>query len=283
MQGKAATQLSAVLRVAGSRSVVSSAVPRLVGLVRPGSLSGRGAAMWALGPEAVAPAPRSTRALVAAARVPPAEPDLAGALQLLLPHNIWSEHSLNGVQLACMRPGSVADSTASGLARTLAESSAVLARLSFSRERGWLRQLLFLSTLSGAPAVATRGRAPNKWTKALRGEADQQQARLQILMEIHNVGCAGRGFLHVVRGIFANGFKVAQLVTPRFCKWFGNYVDEEQVQAYTLLLEDLNAGHLPRFASATASSLACRYYDLPDGAPLREVFLRMRAEEMLSL
>jgi len=279
---KAFCPMSATLRVAGARVVTTAAMSRaLGGAMRPGS---RGAAMWALGPEAVAPSPQALRALIASARAPALEPNLAGALQLLLPHNIWSEHSLNGVQLACMRPGSVADSTASGLARALGESSAAVARLSSSREKGRLRQLLLLSALSGAPAVAAKGRVPDRvMTKALLDEADREQARLRMLMDMHGLGPVGQGLVHVVQGFFANGLKAARLLTPRFCKWFGNYVDEEQVQAYSLLLEDMDAGRLPRLANAQASPMACRYYDLPDGASLREVFLHMRAEELFSL
>lgn len=83
--------------------------------------------------------------------------------------------------------------------------------------------------------------------------------------------------------MLAKGFLVARFVMPRFCKWFGNYVDEEQVQDYTLLLGDMDAGHLPRFTNLEAPALARKHYDLPDGAPLRDVFLRMKAEEMFSV
>mmetsp|Transcript_79067 Transcript_79067/g.221687 ORF Transcript_79067/g.221687 Transcript_79067/m.221687 type:complete len:293 (-) Transcript_79067:156-1034(-) len=292
MQTKVARAASVVVHRCGeatapaNRANASFVGIRVSHAARAMSSSSGSAAVWALGPEAIAPAPHYVFARIASARLPALDMELAGTLQLHMPHNIWSEHSLNGVQLACMRPGSLADSAASGLARAMARSSEMAAGLTSSRERWWLRRLLFLSTLSGAPAkaiVAAKGRATDKWTKSVLKEADSEQARLQILMEVHSIGRVGQSVVSATQGVLANGFLVAWCVMPRFCKWFGHYVDEEQVNAYTSLVEDLDAGRLQHFADMQASGLARAHYGLPEGASLREVFLRMKAEEMFSL
>jgi len=292
MQTKVARAASVVVHRCGeatapaNRANASFVGIRVSHAARAMSSSSGSAAVWALGPEAIAPAPHYVFARIASARLPALDMELAGTLQLHMPHNIWSEHSLNGVQLACMRPGSLADSAASGLARALARSSEIVTSLTLSRERWWLRRLLFLSTLAGAPAkalLAAEGRPIDRLTQSLLIEAGNKQARLQILMEMHSLGIVGQSSVRMSQGVLAKGFLMARFITPRFCKWFGNYVDEEQVQAYSLLLEDMDAGQLPRLSNVPASVLARKHYDLPEGASLREVFLRMKAEDMLSL
>lgn len=250
-----------------------------------GRAAGRAAASAAVahGPEARAPMPCA----VACARLPALEANLSGVLQLQLslPHNIWSEHSLHGVQLACMRPGSVADSAAYGATRFLTCSVDLVSWLTLSRERRWLRRLLFLSTISGAPgrALAAAERHPSdKWARALLSEAASERARLAILMEIRAPGPVSQTFIESGQALLSRCFSATRYALPRFCKWFGGYVEEEQVKAYTQLLEDIEAGAAPTFANAQASALACEHYGLPVGTSLREVISCMRAERMLS-
>merc|ERR1719210_402220 len=165
-----------------------------------------------------------------------------------------------------MRPGSLSDSAAYGATRFLSCSVDLVSGLSMSRERWWMRRLLFLSTLSGAPARAlevAEGQQKNlgdKWARTLLTEADKERARLAILMEVRSSGPVARTLLEGGQAILSRSFVAAHFALPRFCKWFAGYVEEEQVKAYTQLLEDIDAGDAPGFADAQASLLACKHY-----------------------
>mmetsp|Transcript_38396 Transcript_38396/g.122267 ORF Transcript_38396/g.122267 Transcript_38396/m.122267 type:complete len:263 (-) Transcript_38396:280-1068(-) len=245
----------------------------------------------ASGPEAVFPRPQQRLlAQVSTARLPSFDGYAVGVLQLSLPHNIWSEHSLNGVQLACMRPGSLADAAAFRATRALQAAARCATILGGSGERNWLRRLLFLSALSGAPSCALQKRGVaasggDKWVQGLLKEAGREQARLDMLLHLqhlHAPGALSRTLMATTQAAFSHGFWLAHLASPKFCRCFLGYAEEEHIKAYSKLLEDIDEGRLPQFSSAEAPAPARAHYGLPEGAPLREVFKCMLAEGMLS-
>lgn len=255
---------------------------------------GKGAqalAAAARGPEPVAPALRGAFARLASAHLPGLDAvNPAATLHLSLPHNIWSPHSLNGVQLACMRPGSPADCAAAAVARLCGGAFELLSGLGLSRERLHLQRLLLLAALSSAPgrALAAPGRRAaaasggDKWAGELVAEAEREATRLHVLLEVRGAGPLLRGCVRVAQASFGGAFLVARFAAPRFSRWLGSYVEEEQVQAYTQLLEDIESGLAPRLAGTLAPPGARAQYGLPEHAGLREVVECMRAERMLS-
>jgi len=234
------------------------------------------------GPEAVAPASKSIASMVSRARLPNFETH-HGTLQLSLPHNIWSEHSFNGVQLAYMRPGSFAD----GAAFHATQAATCMSGLGRSSENMWLRRLLLLSAMAAAPGRALAGMATpslkgNRWLQGLLKEAPKEQARMDILLHLRAPGPLSRMLLAGTQATLGHGFLIAHQVSPSFCHWFSGYVEEESIKAYAKVIEEIDADRLQSFAKAEAPAAAREQYGLPEGAPLREVFKCILAEGMLS-
>ena len=62
------------------------------------------------------------------------------------------------------------------------------------------------------------------------------------------------------------------------CRFVG-YLEEEAVRTYTNLLKEIDNKDLPLFHTLEAPYLARDYYQLAEGAKIRDVFECMRADE----
>lgn len=205
----------------------------------------------------------------------------------MVPHNIFSsEHSLNGVQLACMRPGTFADSAAFSASQALQMAFRSVTTLVQVNEHNWLRRLSFLSVMSAAPGRALAGTgnatAGCRWVQGLVSESEREKLRLDILLHLQAPGLLSRALLSTTQAALECGYSLAHVVSPKFCRWLVGYVEEESVKAYTQLLKDIDSGLLPKFAGGVAPAAARAHFALPEGAPLSEVFKCMLAEGMHS-
>jgi hypothetical protein len=54
------------------------------------------------------------------------------------------------------------------------------------------------------------------------------------------------------------------------------YLEEQAVITYTNILEDLDAGKLPKWKSLAAPEIAVEYWRLPEGSTMRDVLLAIR-------
>ena len=68
-------------------------------------------------------------------------------------------------------------------------------------------------------------------------------------------------------------------MSPRICHRFVGFLEEEAVITYTRCLEDLDAGLLPIWSQTPAPDIAKKYWQLADGAMMRDVLLAVRADE----
>lgn len=247
----------------------------------------RSLAALARGPEPVASGGRGLPTAISRARVPPVEVEGALLLRWSLPHNIWSAHSLNGVQLTSMRPGTFAHNAAFHVAIALRTTAFFCTSLRRSKESMWLHRLLFFAVMTGAPGRALSKRRvdlgeADRFLQGLVREVGREKARLDILLDLGAIGPVGKFLLNATQASFGQGFLLAHQASPRFCRWLGGFVEEESINAHMQLLEDLDAGRLPQFVKATAPASVREHYSLPVGAAVRDVFKCMLAEGMLS-
>lgn len=251
-----------------------------------------GCAEWARGPEPIAPIAGHLMSTISRARIPTLDTSVSlGLIRRSLPHNIFSQHSLNGVQLAVMRPGSMADCAAFGATRVLHQTSNVFKGLGRNGEQWWLRRLIFLSTMSSAPGSAIVGNVTvradrnsirDRWFAGLVKDSHRDKNRSVLLLRLLAPGKSTKCSIACAEAIFAHGFRVANVISPNFCRWLGGYIEEEQVTAYSQLLREIDDGHLPKFSTGKAPTSVSNHYGLEDGADLRQVFQCMLAETMHS-
>jgi hypothetical protein len=83
----------------------------------------------------------------------------------------------------------------------------------------------------------------------------------------------------VSQGIFFNAYFWTYLFAPKYAHRFVGYLEEEAVHTYTILLKQLDEGKLPKWQNMPAPKGAKEYYNLEEGALLRDVILSIRADE----
>ncbi len=71
-------------------------------------------------------------------------------------------------------------------------------------------------------------------------------------------------------------FFLLYLVSPKTAHRVVGYFEEEAVLSYTLYLEELDAG---RLENVPAPQIAIDYWQLPNGARLRDVIIEVRKDE----
>jgi len=220
------------------------------------------------------------------------------ALEWKLPHNIWSSESLSGVHITHTCPGTVADGLAHAAVSVLRSGADILSGFAWRRSLGtlnsetWLRRLILLETMTGVPgrfaegldAGRTRGLPAGErgWLRALSGEAAKSRMHLSIAMSIHQPRPRFRSCVNFADSLVQHCFNASFLASPRFCRKFAGYLEEEAVTAYTRVLEEMDAGRLPELSTLEAPLAARTYYGLPQDASVRDVFRSIRADELLA-
>lgn len=156
-------------------------------------------------------------------------------------------------------------------------------------ESDWLRRLVFLETVAGVPGMVGGMirhldslrfmRRDRGWIHALLAEAENERMHLLIVLQLRKPGFLFRAAVIATQTVFFPTFALAYLVSSKFCHQFVGYLEEEAVKTYTHLLHDIDEGKLPLFSTHPATVFARTYYNLPEGAVLRDVFAAMRADE----
>lgn len=197
-----------------------------------------------------------------------------------------------------MQPGTIADQLAYVATRCIHNSLDVASGFSAgtllgrSREFLWLRRLLLLETAAAAPGLFSsiaKERLPplrrlqqdRVWLKELLWDAQRSQMHLTIFSDL----CKHTKLAHLAlasQKACAWSFGLVYLAWPRFGRWCVEHSHEAVVQAYTELLEELDAGRLPRLSEVKVSEEALGHYGLAQGATLREVVEKIRQDQMLA-
>ena len=85
----------------------------------------------------------------------------------------------------------------------------------------------------------------------------------------------------LAQGVYCNLFFLSYLVSPKYCHRLVGYLEEEAVKTYTTLLRELDAGAIPEWREnpSVVPELARLYWQLPEGATMRDLVLAVRADE----
>jgi hypothetical protein len=82
------------------------------------------------------------------------------------------------------------------------------------------------------------------------------------------------------QGVFFNSLFLSYLISPRTVHRFVGYLEEEAVLTYTLAIQDLEAGKLPKWEKLQAPDIAIAYWEMPEGKrSMRDLLLYIRADE----
>eukprot|EP01054_Gregarina_sp_Poly1_P005743 Gregarina_sp_Poly_1__5742@NODE_3019_length_1447_cov_301_934058_g1909_i0_p1_GENE_NODE_3019_length_1447_cov_301_934058_g1909_i0NODE_3019_length_1447_cov_301_934058_g1909_i0_p1_ORF_typecomplete_len178_score17_02AOX/PF01786_17/3_5e66COQ7/PF03232_13/0_0073_NODE_3019_length_1447_cov_301_934058_g1909_i05641097 len=151
-----------------------------------------------------------------------------------------------------------------------------------------IRRIVFLETVAGVPGMVGAAirhlRSLRKlqrdygWIHTLLEEAENERMHLMTALLLNNPGPITRIAVVGAQGVFLTWYTLMYLLSPTYCHRFVGYLEEEAVKTYTDLVHKIDQDKLPGFK--TLAPRACQvYYQLPETATLRDVFLAMRADE----
>lgn len=114
------------------------------------------------------------------------------------------------------------------------------------------------------------------WIKTLMDEAENERVHLMTFVEISKPTLFERLVILGAQWVFYLFFFGLYLVSAKTAHRVVGYFEEEAVISYTHYLREIDEG---RTANVFAPEIARRYWNLPDGARLRDVVLVVRADE----
>jgi len=99
---------------------------------------------------------------------------------------------------------------------------------------------------------------------------------LMTFIEIARPSWLERALVLVAQAAFFTFFLLLYLLSPRTAHRLVGYFEEQAVVSYSQYLQEIDAG---RVENVPAPKLARDYWQLPEGARLRDVVLAVRADE----
>ena len=112
--------------------------------------------------------------------------------------------------------------------------------------------------------------------KTLMDEAENERMHLMTFIEVAKPTLFERAMVLIAQGVFYNFFFLLYLISPRTAHRVVGYFEEEAVISYTHYLKEIDEG---RSENVAAPEIAKRYWNLLEGATLRDVVLVVRADE----
>ncbi|KAI8825228.1 putative alternative oxidase AlxA [Fimicolochytrium jonesii] len=156
-------------------------------------------------------------------------------------------------------------------------------------EHQWLNRLVFLETVAGVPGFVggilrhLRSlrllKRDNGWIHTLLDEAQNERMHLLSFLKVKQPNLPFRMMVLLAQGTFFNLFFLSYILSPRMCHRFVGYLEESAVHTYTHCLKDIESGQLRHWATTPAPEIAREYWQLGDGATLRDMVLAVRADE----
>ena len=127
-------------------------------------------------------------------------------------------------------------------------------------------------------------------------EAENERMHLMTFLQLRHPGPLFRGAVIFSQLVFTAGFSLAYLISPHFCHRlnlhvgliaqhfflvcrFVGYLEEQAVVTYTDVLQKMDQGKLPMWSQLPAPDIATKYWQLGEGALMRDVILAIRADE----
>ncbi len=149
------------------------------------------------------------------------------------------------------------------------------------------RRALVLETVATLPGsiasahqgwLAARNRQPkNPMIREFADEAENERMHLQIFTEVAEPTRFDRAVIMATHWVFGAAFSAGYIFSPKTAHRFVGYIEERAVESYTNYLKEIDAGRMP---NPDAPDFAKAYYNLPENATLRDVIVKVRADEM---
>ena len=114
------------------------------------------------------------------------------------------------------------------------------------------------------------------WIRRLMDEAENERMHLMTFVTIAQPTRQERWLILGAQWLFWLGYLGLYLVSRRTAHRLVGYFEEEAVRSYTQYLAEVDAG---RAANVPAPAIARQYWQLADGATLRDVIVVVRADE----
>ena len=172
------------------------------------------------------------------------------------------------------------DRVALGITRTLR----FLADTFFAKRYG--NRAIVLETVAAVPGLVGAAlihlrclrwmRHDHGWIRALMQEAENERMHLMTFIEIARPSRLERALVLVAQAGFCTFFLALYVLSPRTAHRLVGYFEEQAVVSYSQYLQEIDAG---RVENVPAPAIAREYWQLPEGARLREVVLAVRADE----
>eukprot|EP00122_Pirum_gemmata_P016659 Pgem_evm1s15581 len=186
------------------------------------------------------------------------------------------------VQEAHFEPQTMSDSVAASLMYSLE----TLMHL-FFRDK-YDHHAVTLETLAAIPGfVASSVRhlrslrtmeVDNEWIVPLQEEAENERMHLMIWMAVTNPSWLERQFVVLAQGVYLSGYTMLYFCAPKVAHRMVGYLEEAAFSAYTEYYEALDKGEIPNRPCPVVGQ---RYYKLPKEATLKDLVLRIRADECM--
>lgn len=159
-------------------------------------------------------------------------------------------------------------------------------------ERKWLVRMVFLESVAGVPGSVAgmlrhlhslrRMKRDNGWIETLWEEAFNERMHLLTFLKMAEPGWFMKVMIIGAQGVFFNSMFLSYLISPRTCHRFVGYLEEEAVLTYTLAIQDIEAGKLPKWSDPKfkVPDLAVNYWKMPEGnRTMKDLLLYIRADE----
>jgi len=177
--------------------------------------------------------------------------------------------------------------------KKVGDSNAVTATKPYAMsEPKWLVRMIFLESVAGVPGMVAgmirhlhslrRLKRDNGWIETLLEEAYNERMHLLTFLKMAEPGWFMKFMILGAQGVFFNSMFLSYLISPRTCHRFVGYLEEEAVLTYTLAIQDIEAGKLPKWSDPKFQipELAVNYWKMPEGSrTMRDLLLYIRADE----
>lgn len=116
-----------------------------------------------------------------------------------------------------------------------------------------------------------------EWIKTLLDEAENERMHLITFINIAKPTRIERFAILIVQGVFFNFFFLLYIISSKTAHRIVGYFEEEAVISYTEYLKEIDAG---THENVAAPDVAIKYWNLPEGATLRDVIIAVREDEV---
>jgi len=152
--------------------------------------------------------------------------------------------------------------------------------------RKYAKRAVILETIAAVPGMVAgmfnhlkalrRMKDDQGWIRELLNEAENERMHLMIFLDIAKPSWIERLLVLLGQGVFIVIYSLIYLLSSRVAHRVVGYFEEEACKSYTEYLARIDSGEVE---NCPAPKIAIDYYQLPATALLRDVVIRVRADE----